>query len=177
MKIRQAGSEDVQGIAKVHVDSWRTTYQGVFPDSFLAELSYEQREELWEHNVQVQQVYVAENESGDIVGFSVGGKERTGDYEKYIGELYAIYILENYQRQGIGRALLEPVVDNLRDNQLNSMLVWVLEGNDAISFYEAMGGKKVDSEEVEVAGKAYNELAYGWETLEGMFRPWGVRGS
>ena len=34
MKIRQANIEDAQGIGKVHVDSWRTTYKGILPDDF-----------------------------------------------------------------------------------------------------------------------------------------------
>jgi Acetyltransferase (GNAT) family. len=50
-------------------------------------------------------VYVAENKSGKIVGFAAGGRERMGKY-MYQGELFAIYILEEYQRQGIGRQLL-----------------------------------------------------------------------
>ena len=87
MQIRRANFDDVKGIAKVHVDSWQTTYKGVFPDEFLAKLSYEQRENLWKNNLEEQQVYVAENDSGEIVGFSVGGKERTGEYKKFIGEL------------------------------------------------------------------------------------------
>jgi hypothetical protein len=33
---------------------------------------------------------VAEGENGKIIGFSTGGKERTGHYEGYKGELYTI---------------------------------------------------------------------------------------
>ena len=166
MQIRRANFKDVKGIAKVHVDSWRLTYKGVLPDDFLANLSYKQRENLWENNLKEQQVYLAENESGEIVGFSVGGKERTGKYENYIGELYAIYILEDYQKRGIGRLMLESVVNELKEKNLNSMLVWVLEGNDATHFYEAMGGKKVDAREIKIGEKAYTEIAYGWEMLD-----------
>ena len=43
MKIRRATSSDAANIAKVHVDSWRTTYQNVLPTDFLESLSYEKR--------------------------------------------------------------------------------------------------------------------------------------
>lgn len=165
MKIRLAISQDAASIAKVHVDSWRTTYQGILPDEFLENLSYEQREELWKSNLKEQQVYVAETPSGEVVGFSVGGKERTGEYASFLGELYAIYILQSYQNQGIGSLLFKPIVKELKESNLNSMLVWVLEGNEAKYFYESKGGKYVDSKEINIAGKNYIELAYGWKTL------------
>lgn len=40
MQIRKATINDAEGIAKVHVDSWRTTYKGIIPDEFLYNLSY-----------------------------------------------------------------------------------------------------------------------------------------
>ncbi len=42
--LREANVLDAAAIAKVHVDSWRTTYAGVVPEDFLAQLSYEQHE-------------------------------------------------------------------------------------------------------------------------------------
>jgi hypothetical protein len=98
--IRTAQVTDAAAIAAVHVDSWRTTYQGIVPGDFLARLSYEQRESLWRqiltdlNNPCV--VYVAEEERATILGFASGGPERTGD-PVYTGELYAIYLLAPYQ--------------------------------------------------------------------------------
>ncbi|EPZ52573.1 hypothetical protein [Alicyclobacillus acidoterrestris] len=39
--IRKAVPDDAAGVAKVHVDSWRTTYREIVNDEFLASLSYE----------------------------------------------------------------------------------------------------------------------------------------
>lgn|SRR5690625_185859 len=166
MKIRRATLQDAKDIAKVHVDSWRTTYQNLLPEEFLDGLSYEQRTTLWESNLQKQYVYVAETPGKEIVGFSVGGKETTGEYASYVGELYAIYILQDYQHQGLGSLLFAPVIKHLKENDLNSMLVWVLEGNDAAYFYEAKGGRKIDSKEIRIAGQQYVEYAYGWTHLD-----------
>ncbi|WP_346014177.1 GNAT family N-acetyltransferase [Sporosarcina sp. E16_8] len=123
MLIRKAEIEDAAGIAKVHVDSWRTTYKGIVPDTFLDNLSYEQRELTWEKGINENNVYIAENENGQVIGFSTGGKERTGKYEAFIGELYAIYILKEYQGKGIGRLLVQSVVDDLKEKKMNSMLI------------------------------------------------------
>ena len=43
MFIRKANIEDAMGIAKVHVDSWRTTYKGIVPEVFLENLSYDEK--------------------------------------------------------------------------------------------------------------------------------------
>jgi hypothetical protein len=47
MIVREATHSDVSAMAQVHVDTWRTTYQGIVPDEFLANLSYEKRENSW----------------------------------------------------------------------------------------------------------------------------------
>jgi hypothetical protein len=99
MHIRQATMADVAAIARVHVESWRTTYQGILPDDYLANLTYAQREFLWREILSKRGghslTYVVEDDSGDIVGFASGGPERSGD-SVYTGELYAIYLLESW---------------------------------------------------------------------------------
>lgn len=169
MLIRKAKLEDAKDIAKVHVDSWRTTYKGIVSDSFLESLSYEQREKMWRSGIEANQVYIAEDGEDQIVGFATGGKERTGKYDAYQGELYAIYLLEEAQGKGIGRQLVQSVVNNLKGKQLNSMLIWVLAENPACLFYEKLGGKKVDTEEIEMDGKKLDEVAYGWRELPDSF--------
>ena len=169
MIIREANLNDVQAIARVHVDTWYTTYKGIIPESYLAKLSYQQREIAWQKIIEdtmssSQFVDVAENNSGEIIGFANGGKERTGD-RTYKGELYAIYILEVYQRQGIGYRLTLSAVDKLSELGFNSMLVWVLADNPACRFYETIGGQKVYEQQIERGGTKLREIAYGWQSL------------
>jgi len=49
--IRQADIADAKAIAKVHVDSWRTTYANIVPDDYLTNLSYESREHNWQKTI------------------------------------------------------------------------------------------------------------------------------
>lgn len=167
MIIRLAKESDAAGIAKVHVDSWRTTYKGIVPDAYLFEtLTYETRMKNWQGNLGRGHVFVAEDEEQGIVGFANGGKERSGRYPKYDGELYAIYILKEFQKKEIGRKLMAHVVDYLVNNGFHSMLVWVLEENPSRTFYEKTGGKCVDVETIQIGGRNLQELAYGWENLQ-----------
>ena len=165
MRIRKAVLTDAKGIAKVHVDSWKTTYANIIPDEYLNNLVYEGREQLWKGNIPNSDVFVAENEEGRIVGFSSGGKERSGKYPDYTGELYAIYILKAYQGNGLGKLLIKPIIEELQQKKFFSMVVLVLEDNSSRLFYETLGGKKIDTIEVNISGKKLNELVYGWDNI------------
>jgi GNAT superfamily N-acetyltransferase len=167
MIIREMTSNDVPAIARVHVDTWRTAYRGIIPDEYLATLSYEKRENGWYQILNKAPengdfTYVAENELGKIIGFAGGGLERTGNSE-YKGELKAIYILEDSQRQGIGRLLVTTVVEKLSQLNIYSMLTWVLADNPACQFYEKLGGEQIYSKQEERGGATLTEVAYGWK--------------
>jgi GNAT superfamily N-acetyltransferase len=165
MLIREANLADAPSIAKVHVDTWRTTYSNLMPAKFLADLSYEERKTKWvkilSNITQDNFTYIAEDEIGQIVGFANGGKERTGD-RLYQGELYAIYILEKYQRQGLGYRLVSTIATRLLQSGASSMLVWVLADNPASRFYQSLGGQQVYQKQVEIATVQLVEVAYGW---------------
>ncbi len=45
-----------------------------------------------------------------------------------------------YQGKGIGKSLFKAVLQHLHENRLTSMVVLVLEDNEACKFYESMGG-------------------------------------
>jgi len=44
MQIRKANLTDAKGVAKVQVDSWKTTYKNIVPDEYLNKMTYESRE-------------------------------------------------------------------------------------------------------------------------------------
>ncbi|HEX7973513.1 MAG TPA: GNAT family N-acetyltransferase [Anaerolineales bacterium] len=171
MLIREADLNDAEAIAKVRVDSWRTTYRGLLPQRYLDSLSYEPVAENWRNVLAAGGrqgfVYVAEDEAGQVVGVAMGGPDRTMN-PIYTGELYVIYLLEGYQRQGAGRKLVATVARRLVQDGMFSMLVWVLDGNPAQSFYESLGGHAVYRKEVSLAGGKYSEIGYAWEDIRSL---------
>jgi hypothetical protein len=50
--IRNATESDAEGIAFVHVNSWRTRYAGIIDPSFLENLSYDKRLASWKEILQ-----------------------------------------------------------------------------------------------------------------------------
>ena len=91
---------------------------------------------------QMRGILVAEDEAR-IVGFSSFGPVRDeGENRLLTGEIYSIYVLEEFWNLGIGRTLMENSLTALERDGFGSVKVWVLETNQrAISFYEKFGFK------------------------------------
>ena len=169
IRIRPANPADAGPMSKVHVDTWRTSYAGIVPAEHLAGLSYRDRESRWEQILTADRPtesnFVAETVAGDVVGFAGGGPEREGN-PTYRGELYGIYLLEAYQRKGLGRRLVSAVAHRLLADGFGSMLVWVLADNHpACRFYESLGGERVGRKTIAIGGADLVEVSYGWRDI------------
>jgi GNAT superfamily N-acetyltransferase len=166
MHIRPGKVSDAAAVARVQVDTWRTAYAGIMPDEVLEQLSYERSTERWQNNLSSTTgfFYLAENDSGEVVGFAIGGREREGN-TTYEGEIYAIYVLEAYQVRGIGRQLVAAMAQRLLEEQIDSMLIWVLADNPSRAFYEVLGGELVYQKKDTIRGVVMDKAGYGWRDL------------
>jgi GNAT superfamily N-acetyltransferase len=165
--VRPADLDDASSIARVHVDTWRTAYRGLLPDSFLASLAEDQYTQRWRRGLvdPASRVFVAEDATG-VVGFASGGRERAGE-NGYAGELYAIYVLDRAQHRGYGRELVRAVVGALREMRFADMIVWVLRDNaPARRFYERLGGVYVRAQPITIGPALLQEVSYGWRSLD-----------
>lgn len=137
--------EEIRGKAYVHWKSWQESYAGLVDAGYLARLSMEQRVEAafrWRNDTWVAKL------DGQVVGFACCGPAREAPGA---GEVYAIYVLEAYQKQKIGWRLMRLCLDDLKGCE--RIYVWVLEGNDkAICFYEQMGFRRDGAEKVLTLG-------------------------
>lgn len=141
MILRQADHKDARAIAEVHVSSWQTTYAGQVPESYLHELSVPQREAAWTEALadSSHKIIVAE-EGGEVHGFISFGPSRDADANPSVGEIYAIYLLENYKGCGVGIALWNEALRSLKQRSCNEVTLWVLDTNNAARrFYTRVG--------------------------------------
>lgn len=172
IRIRRAMPDDLVGMARVHVETWKTTYRGIVPDAHLDGLSVESDIARgfgrWLNEPKEGWTYlVATTPSGEIVGFAVGGPNREANAE-FTGELGAIYVLNTHQGRGVGRALVREIARHLQTIGHDSMFVWVLEQNPYRRFYEKLGGALARHRVATVAGIPLPEVGYGWKTLRGL---------
>lgn len=166
--IRLATPPDAEPIAQVHVASWRSTYRGLMPDALLDGLSVERRAAQWRRQLEdpagALLIFVAEHPAEGVVGFVAAGSP-SEPFPGYTAELQAIYLLEAHQRGGVGRALFRAAAAALYDRGHQSMFLWVLAGNAAQRFYEAMGGRMLQTAPENFGGAALTKIAYGWHDL------------
>jgi GNAT superfamily N-acetyltransferase len=162
--IRAAVQADAGAIARVHVESWQTTYTGIVPDAYLAGLDETLRAKLWSEWLKSETLVFVAEWDGRVVGFAHGGanREQGGECD---AELYAIYLLKDAQKRGIGAGLLRAMATALLERHFKSMTVWVLEQNRSRSFYEKAGARLTTSKVIDIGGAKLMEVAYAWSSL------------
>ncbi|TGB05325.1 GNAT family N-acetyltransferase [Halobacillus salinus] len=172
-KVRVAKFEDAEKIANIHVRSWKSTYKDLLDERDVSNSNVENRIALWEtvlrKPVNGQIAYVVENDEGEPVGFVSGGKERTKNYG-FDGEIYAIYLLEEYQRQGYGSIMLQTFAHAMKEAGYESLLVWVLTKNPSSHFYSKLGAHPVEAEQVTIGQGTYEETAFGWKEIDHLLK-------
>ncbi len=143
VQVRQATAGDADAIAHVKVDTWRTTYRSMVPDSYLDRMSYAAHAGDWSRIIANPAcwVYVAADEADRVVGFVAGGPRWNGP-ERYAAELYAVYVRAEHQGRGVGARLVTALATAFDRAGRSSMLLWVLtENRRARAFYEQIGGR------------------------------------
>ncbi|WP_169091437.1 GNAT family N-acetyltransferase [Paenibacillus sp. PL91] len=166
MYIRKAILDDAKGIAKVHVDSWKSTYKNIISDEFLKNLSYDQRKDLWNRNISKKgnYIFVALNNEGEIVGFADCGKRESNNIDNS-GDLTSIYLLEEYQGKGVGKQLFKQLFLQFEELGYNRVFVEVLEDNKTRYFYEYYGANLFKADKITIAGNELNLLIYEWSNI------------
>jgi L-amino acid N-acyltransferase YncA len=163
--VRAAQRDDAAAIARIFVESWRDSYAGLLPASYLVRLSEMRQRLLWTREI-VQGgphdgVIVAEHESYGIIGFASFGpaRDRAVGYD---GEIYTLYVDPNHVGRGAGDALMQAAFGRLFADGFRSAVIWALKGNPARYFYETKGGRLIAERPGAVAGKPVREIAFGW---------------
>lgn len=166
--IREAMPSDVEGIAYVHVESWKTTYRDLMPARVIAQRTIERRTAQWTTafamSERTWQLFVAEDETR-VVGYAQFGLTRSPELP-FTHELFAIYSLQEVHGRGIGKRLVAAGTDWLLSQGASSMILWVLTGNiPAQRFYASIGGTIVAERTEDISGATIPEYAYGWHDL------------
>jgi N-acetylglutamate synthase-like GNAT family acetyltransferase len=151
---------DAEGIAGVHVLSWKDTYKGLIPDEMLDNLNIPDRTNRWKETIvnteQKWKGLVAE-EKGKVIGWATYGKPREENIPERMGELWAIYVHPESLKKGAGSLLMEECLNGLKKMGYKSAYLWVLTTNiKSREWYEKKGWKK--TEEIKLDKRGDHEL-------------------
>lgn len=176
--IRQATERDAADIAKVYVDTWRSTYAAILPHRPLLSMSRERqaREWVWTiRNLAEAQPVIVAAEAVGVVGFTSFGPSRpvnrpaggrfAGDDGANVGEIYTLYVRPEFQEQGVGRRLLTAAFEMMVARGYDRSFLWVLRDNPSRYFYERVGGKAVAERRERLWGCMLDQICYGWADL------------
>jgi RimJ/RimL family protein N-acetyltransferase len=142
IKLRRVTPEDAAALAAVEVRSWRAAYRGLMPDTFLDGLSEVEKAATWRQNLLKHGPSGRKRVCAALSDAGISGFVRVGPLtdEGEVGLLYLIYVLPEHWGRGVGAALMQAGMQELRDLGMRETTLWVLRDNlRARRFYEQLG--------------------------------------
>jgi GNAT superfamily N-acetyltransferase len=178
ISVRRARPADAISIGAVHVSTWRSTYPGILPDSFLARLSVPRQAAHYDAAIRSSStgVFVASASGSDvppgsgsrIVGFATAGRARGSEFIRRLGEgeVETLYVLDDWRDRGVGRKLMRAAGGYLAEIGCKSCFLWVLRENPSRWFYQRLRGKPVAEALIQFAGEKVPQTAFVWDPIE-----------
>lgn len=158
--IRKNQYEDQEQMAHIKVDGWKNAYDRIISSSYLNTLNYEEQTERYQASFEEYKDYVFVAVRGDeVLGYSCFNP--TPNVDDFDSELVSLYIKPTEIGKGIGTELFIATRKQMIKFGKRNMIVWCLSDNEnAIRFYEKLGGKVVKTKEAPIGDQTYKEYGF-----------------
>ncbi len=172
--VRDATALDAEAIARVEVETWRASYEGILPARVLAAMSVTSAQGRWLRVIGLPRrgavgITLVVERDGVVIGFA-SGSVRTGPTPP-MARLDMLYVTPEAQRLGAGRALLVGFATRATTAGAASMWLDVLAKNTAgRRFYRALGAIELARTWTFWGTKPIVEVSYGWSLPAGIER-------
>jgi GNAT superfamily N-acetyltransferase len=101
------------------------------------------------------------DEDGEVVGYTGCGASRDTDTRAEVGEVRSMFVAPRAWRTGVGRALMEAALDDLRARGYTEAIVWSFADNEpANRLYESAGFTRDGAERTEERWAHVREVRY-----------------
>ena len=170
--IRRATPADTEGIARVHVQAWRESYERLVPPEAFEHYSMDLRLKQWRATLSDPDRCTLVYESdGGITGFICGGPVKWTGLSTD-SEVASLYLLDDIKRRGVGGALFARFMTVLTGRGFTSCGLWTLSNNVAARrFYESMGGRTGEKRIDRRNNLDYEDISYLWDDVSRVPRP------
>ncbi len=159
--IRSADLEDINAIGFLAYQTWPTAYKDILSFEqlqYMLQTMYSpaalQEQMLHQHH----HFFVAEIE-GNEVGFT-----SYSEIEPGVFKIHKIYILPDLQGKGVGKALIDTVIEESKDAGATRIQLNVNRNNKAIEFYLRNGFSIIKEENIDI-GNGYFMNDYVMEKI------------
>jgi GNAT superfamily N-acetyltransferase len=171
VKIRHANRNDEESIARIHIDSWRATYQKTLSKDYLENIAPNERTQTWKDRLvnskSNQLILVAEIE-GEVVGFACAFFNENAQYGSYLDNLH---VLAKHQSKGVGRLLISEIADWCiqQSTPLGLCLLVNQENEKAQNFYKFLGARNAEDGVWNAPdGTVVPTFWFVWDRLDGL---------
>ena len=166
--LRAAEADDVEAIAALHAESWRSAYRGLVPDAFLGPALDDLRLSAWRDRFASpephRRMVVAAWSDDLLVGFTC----TLADAEPAFGPLLDnLHVKPGWRGLGLGARLLSVSREWARDIAPGQQMhLWVIEANSrARRFYRAQGAREGERRVNDMAGIQVTAVRCTWPPL------------
>lgn len=146
IEIRKSFPTDAYTLTLLGDISWKDAYYDILPNGILTEMTKNMDsrvKHLTDQILENNRILVAVDDD-KLVGFVFYAKAQNSFYESE-AEIRDIYILPDYQKQGIGTKLFNSAVENLKKLGFDSMILYCPVSGSSNYFFEKMGGEKKEA--------------------------------
>lgn len=169
--IRDAAIGDAPAIARVNYLTWLHAYRGILPDLEIDSLNLDSLADQW-----IQNLSVVDSRSSTLVVM----KDATliaysrfypsvdpDDDQARVATIGSMYVDPEFQRRGVGRKLMNAVLEAAKEGDYTEATLHVLTANkQAQEFYENLGWEKdLDADIAESADEAVLKVRYRKNSL------------
>jgi len=150
VKIQQATINDVPIIQQIANATWPKTYGAILSEAqinYMLQLMYNAHE--LEHQIQSGYKYLLANNENKIIGFAAFNEISPKAFK-----LQKLYVLPEAQGTGLGKLLLNYIIQEIKSMGAFSIILNVNRHNSALSFYSKMGFQIIKEEDNDI-GNGY----------------------
>ena len=160
VRFELATEDAAKTIIELRKRIWATTYRGLYPDSMIGNYNY-----AWHLDKELKRIRNPQYRVYRIVKDDCNiGYLSTRKTDVVM--LQSLYVLEEYQHQGIGRLAFDFVKQYCKENEADSFVCHCLPENwNARKFYDKMGGKVI-GEDMDNEESWMNSVIYQFEVKD-----------
>jgi GNAT superfamily N-acetyltransferase len=141
-RVREGEPGDAHLLAGLAARSWREGFRGIVSDQIDPERAWrpDRLEARLEGRVDDGAAILVAELDHEVAGFVLHGPCRDDGADAKTGEIWALYVDPGRWRAGVGRALVDAALDDLRRGGFAESTVWTLADSPRnLRFYEALG--------------------------------------
>ena len=164
--IEKSQKSDRKAIAEFVTKAWNETYKGIINYEFLEgmkdteEIRYTNAINNFDDKTNMQYIIKDNNR---IIGFMKLSKTDSNNGENNCLELQALYVLKEFQKNNLGKELINKAFEEGKKMGYKELIVGCLEENNSNGFYKKMGGEFIKKREFKLPNQTLYENVYSYK--------------